>query len=163
MTRQLLSFSAYLETHPEDADTYFNRGRAYEQMKNYKNALEDYQSAIGANPNNEAFWLSSGIVNYKMKKFESTISNMEGLLKLQEDNGKAMVLKARAYTQIGKIKKAMDTLNEAISKNSKNGDAYLYRGLIRANANDTKACDDLGQAKRLKTPKAIELLNKYCE
>lgn len=161
----IMQFSTYLEKHPQDADTYFNRGRAYEQMKNYEDALKDFQSAIKADPSKEAFWLSSGIVNFKMKKFDATVSNMEGLLELQERNGKAMVLMARAYAQMGgqKIGSAMKVLNEAISLDQKNGDAYLYRGLIRANANDTKACSDFEQAKRLKIRKAIEFLNKYCE
>lgn len=156
-------FDAYLKKHPKDANTYFNKGRALEQQGKLEAALDSYQEAIDADNSQEKFWIASGMCNYKMKKFDNTVSNMDGLLEIQPKNGAAKVLKARAFAQMQKIRSAMETLNLAIKENQRNGEAYLYRGYIRAIARDVNACDDLEQAKRLKIRKAQEFLNKYCE
>jgi len=44
--RAIDDFTEAITIDPEDADTYYNRGRAYSALKRFKNAIEDYTAAI---------------------------------------------------------------------------------------------------------------------
>ena len=42
-------------SNPNDAEAYYNRGNAYSDLKNYSQAISDYNQAIKLNPNHHNF------------------------------------------------------------------------------------------------------------
>lgn len=155
-------FDSYLSDHPKDHESLYNRGRAYEELNQLDKALADFRTATKLSPKNATYWISSGICNIKLKKYESTISNMNAVLDFQERNTDALVLKGRACSYAGKVRSAMDAFELAIKYNKDCGDAYLHRGLLRAKAHDLKTCDDLRIAKRLKAQGASKAFKRHC-
>ena len=156
-------FDNYLADHPKDHETIYNRGRAYEELGQYEKALEDFRSATKISPKETTYWISSGICNLKLKRYDHTISNMNAILEFNERSTDALVLKGRACSYAGKVRSAMEAFELAIKYDSKCGEAYLHRGFVRAKAHDIKTCDDLRTAMRLKAKGATSAVKKYCE
>ncbi|MGB0522108.1 MAG: tetratricopeptide repeat protein [Flammeovirgaceae bacterium] len=156
-------FNDYLVDHPKDHQTIYNRGRAYEELEELEKAINDFKAAAKISPKEPTYWISSGICNFKMKKFDATISNMNALLEFNERNTDALVLKGRACSYAGKAREAMKAFDLAIKYDKNCGDAYLHRGLLRASAHDLKTCDDLKTAKLLKAKGADKAVKKHCD
>lgn len=156
-------FNDYLSKHPRDHQTIYNRGRAYEELGKLEKAIADFRAAAKLSPKEIPYWMSSGICNFKLKKFEATISNMNALLEFNERNTDALVLKGRACSYAGKARSAMEAFDLAIKYDKNCGAAYLHRGLLRASAQDLKTCNDLKMAKRLQAKGGAEAVKKHCD
>ena len=48
-------FSRVIELNPEYADAYYNRGIVNENLKNYTNAVADFDEAIKLEPSDKAY------------------------------------------------------------------------------------------------------------
>jgi len=154
-------YSTYIESHPNDEKSFYNRGRAYEELGELEKAKENFMEAANLEPNNITFQMSLGIIYFKLKKFSSVVSYMENILKLKSNDAHAFLLKGRAYQRLGKIRDAMESYDNAIRYDSKLGGAYLYRGILKASTKKN-GCDDLKKAKALKEAEADDLIKKYC-
>ena len=74
------------------------------------------------------------------------------------------MFRGKAYAKLGKVKEAMQDYNSAIRTNAQNGQAYLYRGILRANTKRIKAaCADFHKALQLGVEEAQLGLDKYCK
>lgn len=158
------TLDAYLTDYPQDHQAFYNRGRAYEELKQYDKALADLRIASKADPTNVGYLMGMGLINYKKKKYDYVVSNMDAILEMNERNTEALVLKAKAFAYSGpdRVVKAMKTLEKAIRYDSNCGEAYYFRGIIRANARDVNTCNDLRKARELGVNKAGEAIKKYC-
>ena len=47
---EIAELTKLIETNPQDADAYYNRGNAKEQLEDYQGAIDDYSKAIEINP-----------------------------------------------------------------------------------------------------------------
>ena len=156
-------FDQYLSDFPNEHETLYNRGRSYEKLKQYNKALKDYRAASKLAPTEVNYWIGMGSCNYKLKQYDNTIANMDAILEFQEKNTVALVLKAKAQAHSKKLGSAMKTLELAIRYDENCGDAYLFRGIIRANARDIHTCEDLKKAQRLQAKGAEAAVKKYCD
>lgn len=156
-------YDAYLVDHPKDHQTLYNKGRAYEELKQYDKAIENFRAASKEAPTEVNYWMSIGVCNFKMKKYAQTISNMDAILEMNEQDTRALVLKARAVARTKKLGQASEILSLAIRFDPKCGEAYLHRGLIRANVSDRRTCQDLKKAYSFRVKGAKEAVKKYCD
>ncbi|MEM7108512.1 MAG: tetratricopeptide repeat protein [Bacteroidota bacterium] len=158
------AYSEYLRMQPRDIKTIYNRGRAYEELEQYDEALEDFRKVIKEDPLNVNAHLSiSSDFYYRLKDYENTIFFSEKVLKLDEKNALAHTLKGKANQKLGQVNEAMSSYNDAISVDKEYADAYLSRGSLRIYLKQTsRACGDLQLAKSLGSNQAEELIKKYC-
>ena len=52
------------------AESYFNSGNNYLNLKEYKKAIADYTQAIQLNPHDADFYYNRGLAYYKLKEYE---------------------------------------------------------------------------------------------
>lgn len=154
-------FDTYLKDHPQDANAFYNRGRAHEELENLEKAIADFKEASKLEPSEAAFWMSMGICNFKMKNYENTVSNMDAILQNNANNAEAYVLQGRAYSHLAEVKKAIDAFDAALKADERSGEAYLHRGRLKAAAG-ASGCSDLKKAQSLNASGAAQFIKKHC-
>ena len=159
------SYTVYLSTEPRDIKTIYNRGRAYEELGKYELALKDFNKVIKEDPLNVNAHLSIASDYYhRLQDYENTIFYAEKVLKLDETNATAFVLKGKAFQKLGKIQDALTAYNAAISVDKDHADAYLSRGSLRIYQKQySKACADMRMAQSLGAAAAEKIISRYCK
>ena len=59
---EIAELTKLIETNPQDADAYNNRGNAKDELKDYQGAIADYTKAIEINPQYAAAYNNRGLV-----------------------------------------------------------------------------------------------------
>ena len=84
---------AYAET-TMSAETYFNRGLAKLELKDYYGAIADYTRAIELNPQYADAYNNRGYAKSNLKDYNGAIADMNEALRLDPDNGQVKYLKS---------------------------------------------------------------------
>lgn len=76
----MTQFNRYLELQPDNAEVMIERAYTYQQMKNYENALADYDAALLINPGNKRIYYEKGVIySSKGEKKKASSSFNKGL------------------------------------------------------------------------------------
>lgn len=158
------AYTEYISLQPRNVKALYNRGRAYEELGKYKEALADFHSVMKEDPINTNALLSITNDFYsRLHDYENTIFHADKVLELEQNNALAYTLKGKSYQKLGKLKEAMTSYNAALSANKEYVDAYLSRGSLRVYLKQTgKACSDFRLAESLSPGVAATLVKKYC-
>ena len=71
-------------THkPNDAKSYYNRGKLYVEYGAYGKVIEDFSMALELYPRYEAAYIKRGFAYFRVSKFESTIQDYNKVLEMQ--------------------------------------------------------------------------------
>lgn len=158
------AYTEYLKLEPTHIKSLYNRGRAYEELKQYDKALADFHKVVKEDPLNVNAYLSiASDYYYRQRDYQNTIFYAEKILNLNENSVTAHTLKGKAHQKLGDLQKAMSAYNAAISVNKNYPDAYLSRGLLRLHLKKNRlACADLRMASSLGSKSADNIVAKYC-
>ncbi|KOF02069.1 hypothetical protein OB69_13625 [Roseivirga seohaensis subsp. aquiponti] len=157
------AYSEYLKTNPKDIKSLYNRGRAYEELKQLEKAKADFTAVLDVDGDNLNANLSMGKLWYNQKEFNKAIIFFDKVIELDGLRSDAYMLRGRSYHQKGDFEKAMENYNQAINFDNDNAEAFLYRGALKIALNQTKtACQDFTRSKALGSSEASEALAKHC-
>jgi len=156
-------YDTYLEQNPADADGFFNRGRAYEEMGDFEKAIADYEAAAEINPYEARFLIATGIANLKRENYNSAIINFNKALKKNPNSAEAYVYKGMALIRKGSVEGALESYNLALRFKNDYAPAYYNRGILYALSKRGDPCADLKKAQALGHPQAAGALSKYCK
>jgi tetratricopeptide (TPR) repeat protein len=107
---------------------FFWRGRIYQDLGDYRSAIDDFTRAIKLNPNDAYNFQSRGI-NYAFEKdYVSAIEDYTSALELMPDNDRHLYLRAQAYFEWGKYEDAIEDYTAAIEQNPSHKNYYEIRG-----------------------------------
>jgi len=158
------AYSEYLSLKPNNIKALYNRGRAYEELGMYDQALVDFNKVLVNDINNLPAQLSIVKDLYRRKAYEDAIYKCDLILETDPRNAQAFLLQGQSYQKMGKIKEAMKSYNTSISTNTDFGEAYLYRGILRIYLKQrSSACNDFKIAQSLKVSAASKALEDYCK
>lgn len=159
------AYTEYLRLEPTDIKSLYNRGRAYQELERFDDALGDFNAVIKEDPTNTNALLSlANDFYYRQKDYENAIFYADKVLDLDENNKVAYNLKGKAYQKLGKLSEAMEAYNFALSVDDQYADAYVSRGSLRLYLNqDSRACTDFQMARSLGAKGADDLIKKYCK
>ena len=156
-------YTEFLQMMPSHLKTIYNRGRAYEELGQYAKAMEDFQRTLKIDPKNVSAMLSIGNHHYRIEDFDQALFYFEKASVEDGTNAQAFFLKARSNHRLGNIRDALIDYNNVININRNYGEAYLYRGALRAHIKSFKgACKDFKLARALNVLDAEEAIEKYC-
>jgi len=159
----ILHYNSYLTSNPANVKILYNRGRAYEELKEYAKAEEDFRAVLKLDEKNASAYVSMSKIHYEQNKFENAILYGEKAIKLNSSSPQAYFFTARAKHQLGYADQANEYYTLAIKLNKNYGLAYLYRGAVRMSLNQNSlACEDLRKAKNLDVADAQAAVQKYC-
>ncbi len=160
--KAIVAYTDYLDLKPDNIKSLYNRGRAYEELKKYKEAFEDFSEVLKIDPNHVQAHLSVAADFYRKKLFKDAIYQCDLVLK-NTQNANAYLLRARGRQKIGQVRDAMDDYNAAISLNSDLGEAYFYRGTLKIySKKKSSACADFKIAESLNIQAAAKARKDYC-
>ena len=129
-------FTSVIKQVPTNPDTYTLRAIAYKAIEQYKNALQDYSTAVLIEPNTNNYY-SRGAFLMDIKYYKEANSDLTKSLRLNKNNAFAYFYRGGSNLFLGKFNDAISDFNEAIKFDAMDFDAYLGLAMAQLKVNDT--------------------------
>ncbi|HEY4194467.1 MAG TPA: tetratricopeptide repeat protein [Mucilaginibacter sp.] len=114
-------FSTAIEINADLKVAYWNRGLAYERVKNYDGALSDYQKALTYYKNDPSqaviLYNNIAIIQKDLRKFDEAIASDSIAIALEPRYPPAYVNRAKVYMITRKYENAIKDFNIALNAN----------------------------------------------
>lgn len=137
-----------LQASKESYD-YVEKAKKYIRFRNYYDALNLLNKAIGIYANNQAYTYRA-LVNLKLKRYHEAIKDAQKAIELDSLYFQPMLIKGIALTEIGQFRESINTLERAKRLISDNPDLYYYLGVDYYELGDRKnAIQNLSNALNL--------------
>ncbi|WP_375582248.1 tetratricopeptide repeat protein [Cyclobacterium xiamenense] len=160
----IMAYASYLEKRPGNVKALYNKGRAHEELDEFKEAEKSFKAALAEEPKNIQVLLSLSNLYHRNGNPELALMYADNAVEISGAPSMAYFLKARSMHRIGNVKEAMREYNAAIKMSPKNGQYFYYRGLLYAATDDmAKACSDFKLAEENGFEEARESIRKYCK
>ena len=102
-----------IQMDPNLADAYNNRGNAYRELKQYPNALQDYNKAIQLNPNFAKAYNNRGNIYFDQKNYQQAITNYNKSIALNPNYSIGYLNRGLAYHHQKKTAQACQDFKKA--------------------------------------------------
>ena len=122
-------YSRAIEINPTDADTYYNRGSAYDDKGLYEKAISDYTKVIELKPTNVVAYNNRGVDYIYLGQYDQAISDFNMVIEMDPNYDKAYYNRGNAYLSKGLYDLAISDLTNAIKINPRYDKAYYNRGV----------------------------------
>lgn len=117
----ITDFNESLKIEPNNAETHYFRGLAFDLLEENDKAIEDYSAAIRISPENTFAYNNRGTVYAELKNYPKAIEDYNQALQLDAEN-------ANAYYNRGLAHAALEKSTEAIADFQKAADIYKKQG-----------------------------------
>ncbi len=162
-----------IEMNTNDAEFYLKRAILYSSIKNFKNALADFDLSINLDSTNYIAYFCKANFIHLILSTKDTFTNKYSIIDTYANYSKCIEKNPNfcfAYFNSGNLKfqeekyiEAIEFYTKAIKVNSSFADAYYNRALILLILeNREQACADLSKAGELGFLPAYEVIAKYC-
>jgi len=139
-----------IDKDPANAKAFNMRGAAYFELKDYANALLDYEQAIKIDPKDYKPYFNRASVKMEKSDWEGALNDCTKAAEIQPDTAGIYVKRGISYAALLKIPEAINDFNKAISLNPKETNALYNRGNIYFQTKDfTSAEKDFLAAVRI--------------
>ena len=105
-TSAIEDYSKVLELEPDDAETYFIRGRTYGNSQKYEQALADYSAALRLKPEDAEAYYRRGHVFEEESRHREAVEDYDTCLRLDPTNIAAYEMRAISYVNLGNAREA---------------------------------------------------------
>lgn len=134
---QLKFINAEIAKDSTNADLYFNRALANQKLKNFNEAIADYDKALSLNDTASAYYLNFADLLIEMNNLVPAINLItKGLEKNPKDINMLLKL-SQYYLYIDDTDKSIITANEVLKLDVTNADAYFKKGMAHLFKQDT--------------------------
>ncbi len=125
---------------------YNNRGVAYNDLGNYRQAIEDCNRAIEIGSDYTAY-INRGAAYNGLGNYRQAIEDCDGAIKIKPYNAEAYINRGNAYGGLGNYGQAIGDYNEAIRLKANSDITYYGRGTLYAkNGQYQLAIEDFNKA-----------------
>jgi len=130
-----------------DMKYYKNRGLMFIELKDYYNAISDFNEALLFDSTNSTLYFNRGYTQALSGNFEKAIKDYSKAISYDSANAKVFVNRGDLWSGVGEYQKAIFDFTSAISLNSKDELAYFNRAKEFAKIGMIKpAIDDYSKA-----------------
>lgn len=147
---------AIIQLDPNNDVAYNVRGIAHRKLKQYEQAVKDYNKAIQLNPNLSDAYNNRGALYKELKDYESAVEDLLQAIDLNSNNYAAYANLGEICYELEEHETAILYLNKSIDiglEGKDLGEALYYRGLSYLKlGNKKQAQSDLNTAKELGYP-----------
>ncbi|HEX7414516.1 MAG TPA: tetratricopeptide repeat protein [Bacteroidia bacterium] len=151
------------EVFAQTAEEYCKSGAKKVDLKEYKEAIEDYTKAIELKPKHADGYNGRGLTLSKIENYKAAIQDFNKVIELSPKDIKAYHDRGTAKAKLGDNKGAVQDFTKVIELDPKHSDAYFDRGNAKAKLGDIKgSCLDWTKASELGNAEAEDEMNKYC-
>jgi len=143
-------YTKAIELDPNFIDAYINRGNSYQNLKQYKKAIENYDQAIKLDPKFAFAYNNRGYSFYNLKQDKEAIEDYNQAIKLDPEFALAYNNRGLSFYNLKQYKKAFKDYNQAIKLDPECVFAYNNRGNSYHNLKQyEKAIENYNQAIKL--------------
>ncbi|MBD2448980.1 tetratricopeptide repeat protein [Nostoc sp. FACHB-152] len=119
---------------------YYRQGHAAYQIRDYKQAAENFSKAIQEEPNFAKSYINRGNARYNLKDYEGALTDYSKALDINPQEVKALVNRGNARYMLAEYSNdpdreynlAIADFNHALKINIKEAEAYIRRGIVIA-------------------------------
>jgi tetratricopeptide (TPR) repeat protein len=108
-----------LQSEPNSALAYYNRGQAYVDKEDYDRAIADYTEAIGANPKDACIpcaYNGRAWSHFKLGKAQQGLSDVDKALELEPNNPSMLDTRGNILAALGRREEAIADFRKALAK-----------------------------------------------
>lgn len=117
-----------IQNDPENAQLYVERGKAYEGLREYDLAIQDFNTAMKLNPQDSYFYYYLSYRQYEhLGELEKALEDMKQCINLSPNQYMYEPVLARLYEKLGKRDSAISVLNQGVEIFPTSVSAYLKR------------------------------------
>ena len=141
----------------------YRRGRSFEEIKQFQNAIKDYNKVLELDKENVNAILSLAINSLREKKYVEAELYAKKVIKINPDLHDAYYLLGRSQQYQGMFSDAVKSYQTSISLNSDFSESYYYLGLVYLKLkNDKNACKNFSISASLNNIEAMKTQKRYC-
>lgn len=129
LDRAIAACSAAIQSNPEDARSFFQRGLAHFLKFDYERAFADYEAAIRLNPQDSVAHHMRGVIFQIWGNDDRAIDDFTKALALGSNDVRLFVDRGTAYAAKGATSQSLADYDRAIRVDPKSPFAYLLRGI----------------------------------
>jgi len=122
--KAITSLEKCVKLKPNDAVAYFELGKNYLSLKDYRNAQDSFEKATQLNPKNKWYWLGIYDVSYETKNYPLAIETIQKIIAFDEEYKDDLI---SLYMITNQFDKALVTINEMNDKFGKSEDRDRYK------------------------------------
>lgn len=128
--QRITEYNKTLKMDPEDINTLNSKGVVFEELKDYKKAVEIYDKALKLNPEYAAAWYNRGNALSKMRKYSDAIRSYDRALDIDPDHAKAWNNKGTSLISLGRYQEAVYCYSRVLELDPKNVKALYNKGAV---------------------------------
>jgi tetratricopeptide (TPR) repeat protein len=148
---KLKAHNVFVENHPDNSIGRYYRGAYFQQTKDYKSALLDYNEALKDTVLHftPMIYFNRGLSHFSLRDFPSAVLDFKKNFEMRDTVADAVFNISSCFTNMGKLDSSLYYLNKAIEVNPKYENAYINKAKLLKGKNRSK--------------EALEALNKVIE
>ncbi len=108
---------------------HYGRGLVLFDKGDLEDAIEAYDAALQAEPDNAHIYFHRGVARAEMGDFDSAIADYDNAVYMNGNQQDFYFYRGYARQALGEMERAIADFNEVILRDLHNADAYYYRGL----------------------------------
>nr|WP_315179341.1 tetratricopeptide repeat protein [uncultured Flavobacterium sp.] len=125
--KAVVALDKCIKIKPNDAAVYYELGKNYLALKEYKNAYSSFEKATQIDPKNKWFWVGMYDVSYETSDYNQAIMVINKLIELDEKYKEDLT---SLYMGTKQFDKALDLINELNETFGKTDRRDLYKSQI---------------------------------
>jgi tetratricopeptide (TPR) repeat protein len=111
------------------AQIYSDRGWAYLRLKEYEQAVRDFQSALALNPGYARAYGRRGLAYIYLKDYQQAIADFDRAIELNPQDTWSYERRGRTYRKMGNYWRALEDFDRIVELDSNHVWAYYHRGI----------------------------------
>ena len=125
--KAVIALDKCIKIKPDDAAVYYELGKNYLALKEYKNAYSSFEKATQIDPKNKWFWVGMYDVSYETKNFTQGITVINKLIEFDPKYKEDLTSLYMGTNQFEKALTLIQELNETIGKTDRR---ELYKSQV---------------------------------
>lgn len=141
----VLPYTNALAEHPDDADLYFRRAEALNQIHADSLSIVDLKKAIEIDNVNPQYYQAIGILYLNNNQASEAVKALQRNLELSPGEVSVRLILSKAYLQNNQINEAQEQVNKVLAAAPDYPEALFWSGQIKAAERDTATAIELIQ------------------
>lgn len=136
----ILNYDRAIELDPKDSKLYFWRGSMKEKLKQYEDAIDDFNKMVeidGSAYSHEV----RGRVLFELKRYREAIDDFSRMIELIPDDPFGYCQRGEAKYELGQYQEAIDDFNTALQI-APDFYAYFFRGMAKKELGDIEGAEE---------------------
>lgn len=151
----IADFDKISKMFPGDSNIYIQKGMAYMELKNYKEAFNNFGNSILLNPNSNAF-TTRGLALLSINYYKDAQADFYKAIELDRNNLPCYFYAGVTHLFLGEFVPAISAFTQSIKFDALDFDAYLGLAMTQFKANDkAQAKINFQKAKSIINPNAL--------